>query len=132
MISTFRKTCNTQSYEPQFEFLCGSGSLRVTVSWSSSGYGLSNPVYGTSAIDEQINTSNCVCVTQPLAIQNGAMLQNGAMFPHFANQNVSAHELCAINIFHGTSLLGMGQILTVTNKNIFSTGGLCLKCFFSG
>ena len=32
-------------------------------------------------------------------------VQNSAMFPHFANQNVSAHALRAIYIFHGKGLL---------------------------
>ena len=31
-------------------------------------------------------------------------VQNRAMFPHFANQNVSAQALCAIYIFHGQGL----------------------------
>ena len=31
-------------------------------------------------------------------------VQNSAIFPHFANQNVSAHALCAIYIFHGKGL----------------------------
>ena len=32
-------------------------------------------------------------------------VQNSAILPHFANQNVSAHAQCAIYIFHGKGLL---------------------------
>ena len=35
-------------------------------------------------------------------------VQNSAMFPYFANQNVNAHVLCAIYIFHGKGILCTG------------------------